>query len=116
MSDHIEKLLHMRGSVHGDWALQSETAEKMWILLTGLRPGDLTASQRQALHMICTKLSRIACGNPNEPDHWLDIAGYATLAAKEIRRGREKQNPYADAVVDEEGFVTVAGGAPGPGY
>jgi len=37
---------------------------------------------RQSLAMIALKLSRILCGDPQEPDHWRDIAGYATLVLK----------------------------------
>jgi hypothetical protein len=35
--------------------------------------------QREALDMILHKIARIVNGNPNETDHWHDIAGYATL-------------------------------------
>jgi hypothetical protein len=40
----------------------------------------LAPYQKEAIEMICHKLGRILCGNPDTPDHWLDIAGYATLA------------------------------------
>ena len=42
----------------------------------------LTPHQREAVDMICHKLGRILCGNPNHSDHWHDIAGYATLVDK----------------------------------
>lgn len=38
-------------------------------------------SQRLAIGMIFMKIAR-ATQNPNVKDHWLDIAGYATLASK----------------------------------
>ena len=34
--------------------------------------------------MISTKLARIASGNPNELDHWKDIAGYADLSSAQL--------------------------------
>jgi hypothetical protein len=34
------------------------------------------------------KMSRILCGNPNEPDHWRDIAGYATLIENILVHGK----------------------------
>lgn len=37
-----------------------------------------------ALEMIITKLSRILNGNPYEPDHYRDIAGYAQLVVSEL--------------------------------
>lgn len=81
--DALGSLLRERGSTHGDWVAQSATAETLYQVLMS-RAGDLSSSQAQAIHMICTKLSRIACGNPDERDHWRDIAGYATLAADAI--------------------------------
>jgi hypothetical protein len=35
--------------------------------------------QWEALEMIVHKIGRIVNGNPNVTDHWVDIAGYATL-------------------------------------
>ena len=44
----------------------------------------LTDSQRETLEMICHKMGRIIAGNPHEQDHWVDIAGYATLVAQRL--------------------------------
>lgn len=44
----------------------------------------LTLAQREALHMIFSKVARILNGNPNHADNWHDIAGYATLIDKEL--------------------------------
>jgi hypothetical protein len=76
-------LLRERRSTHGDWIAQSATAEILFQTIM-VREPELSASQKQAIHMICTKLSRIACGDPDEVDHWRDIAGYAALAADAI--------------------------------
>jgi hypothetical protein len=45
---------------------------------------NLTDVQREALEMILHKIGRIVTGNPNEPDHWLDIEGYARLARERL--------------------------------
>ena len=45
----------------------------------------LSPDQREAVEMVCHKLGRILCGNPNEPDHWHDIAGYTTLEENILR-------------------------------
>lgn len=37
-----------------------------------------------ALDMICHKLARIAVGDINYVDNWIDIAGYATLVADRL--------------------------------
>lgn len=45
----------------------------------------LTPAQMESLEMLCTKQARLLSGNPNDPDHWLDIAGYATLIVERLR-------------------------------
>lgn len=47
----------------------------------------LSFEQCEALDMIQHKIGRILSGNPNEPDHWHDIAGYATLVENILRTG-----------------------------
>lgn len=48
----------------------------------------LSFEQCEALDMIQHKIGRILSGNPNEPDHWHDIAGYATLVENILRTGQ----------------------------
>ena len=48
----------------------------------------LPPHQREALEMIQHKIGRILSGNPNEPDHWRDIAGYATLVENILTTGQ----------------------------
>lgn len=79
-----EELLNERSKTHGDWANQSGVAQSLKSVLHSV-PGyndRLTLAQREALEMVCTKMARIVCGNPNEPDHWNDGAGYFTLGGK----------------------------------
>jgi hypothetical protein len=40
--------------------------------------------QRESLEMNQHKVARILAGNPDEPDHWFDIAGYATLVHQRL--------------------------------
>jgi hypothetical protein len=40
--------------------------------------------QWEALEMIVHKIARIINGNPDKVDHWVDIAGYATLVAERL--------------------------------
>ena len=42
--------------------------------------------QREALEMIFHKLARIANGDPMYIDSWQDIAGYAELVVKELKK------------------------------
>lgn len=75
----VEGLVAERGRTHGDWARQSATAQA---IKRALWRSELCLSQgqREALDLIAAKLARIVCGDPDDPDHWDDIAGYALLA------------------------------------
>jgi hypothetical protein len=44
----------------------------------------LRHDQREALEMICHKIGRIVCGDPDYADSWHDIAGYAQLVADRL--------------------------------
>ena len=71
-------IIEARAKTHGDYRLQAKLAQD---LKTRIRQegGSLSPQQLEALEMICVKIARIVCGNPNEPDHYDDIAGYAML-------------------------------------
>lgn len=79
-----DALLTERDKTHGNWERQAQLAQslKMNIDHAQLPVRTLSKGQREAIDMICVKLSRIVCGNPNEVDHWLDIQGYARLGEK----------------------------------
>ena len=70
-----------RESSHGSFAARATVAQ---CLQSGMKAAEgwakLTAAQSQALIEISGKISRVLCGDANNPDHWHDIAGYATLA------------------------------------
>lgn len=76
----VELILRERGSVYGDaWKH------------TGIVLNDLGGSLDELLRgpyafawiMIQNKLTR-ALRTPNDPDHWKDIAGYATLVYNDL--------------------------------
>jgi hypothetical protein len=46
----------------------------------------LTDTQQEALDMICHKIGRIVCGDPNYSDSWHDIAGYAKLEDDKLKK------------------------------
>lgn len=39
----------------------------------------------EAIDLICTKMARIAHGDPMYLDHWLDISGYAQLVVNRLK-------------------------------
>lgn len=80
----IQRILADREETHGRF---TETALITQNLKRGMRTPVVTHFndvQREALDMICSKLARIVSGNPNEPDHWQDIAGYALLVVETL--------------------------------
>lgn len=79
----VEQTLQSRGKTHGSFADNAFYAQELRTLFRQGHTG-LTNIQREALDMIAGKISRILSGNPNEPDHWLDIEGYARLARNDL--------------------------------
>jgi len=81
----IHDTLTERQNTHGDFhenAMISRTLKETMHEQPGWR--ILSPVQREALDVIQAKIARILSGNPNEPDHWHDIGGYASLAERDI--------------------------------
>ena len=77
-------IIDERAKTHGDFYDVAMTAQALKdVLRRGKNWTLLDDAERETLEMISSKISRILSGNPHEPDHWRDIAGYATL----IERG-----------------------------
>lgn len=72
-------IISERAKTHGDYKIQAKLAQDLKARIRQ-EGGNLSPQQAEALEMICVKIARIVCGNPNEPDHYNDIAGYALLA------------------------------------
>lgn len=84
----INDTLNERARTHGDF---QENGRIMQMLKdaskTGKNWNGLRDEQKEAIEMILHKIGRILSGNPNEPDHWKDIAGYATLVENILTKG-----------------------------
>jgi hypothetical protein len=81
--DSLPGLLDRRAETHGDYALTAKVCEEIkdsafW------GPAGLTHEQRNAIANIAQRIARIVCGDPNHPDHWLDIEGYARLIRERL--------------------------------
>lgn len=81
----VDEILKNRDGIHGDFMEVAHTAQqlKFWIKYSN---NDLPEYMSESLDLICTKMSRIANGNCNEIDHWLDIAGYAQLVVNRLQK------------------------------
>ena len=80
----IDKTLEERQGTHGDFAKNAECAQALKLCMYDHVVCSLTHVQREALENICQKMARILTGNPSHADNWHDIAGYATLAEREV--------------------------------
>lgn len=79
-------LLCERQKTHGDFRSNAAISQRLKKIVrentTIVTSTDLCDVHREALDMICLKLSRILSGQAAFKDHWDDIAGYAALAAE----------------------------------
>ena len=83
----INETLEERSKTHGSFSMNAQLAQHMkQTLRESEKWYGLTLMQHEALDMISSKIARILSGNANEPDHWRDIAGYATLIANDLMR------------------------------
>lgn len=82
----VNEVLASRASSHGEFADNARIMQKLKDAIRA-EPGysKLDPTKREALDMILHKVGRICSGNPEEPDHWLDIEGYARLARDRVK-------------------------------
>lgn len=90
MTQDVQSTLNDRAKTHGSFI---DNGMIMQALKTTMRSlgrnwDSLGSHQKEALEMIQHKIGRILSGNPNEPDHWRDIAGYATLVENILTTGQ----------------------------
>jgi hypothetical protein len=79
----VSATLDQRGSTHGDFSVNSQISQDLKdVMAKTPNWANLTADKKEALHMIQHKIARILSGDAEEPDHYHDIAGYATLAER----------------------------------
>ena len=78
-------LLAERHQTHGSYSEHAAVTQQIKDVLRN-HPGweRLSPTMRETLEMNAHKIGRIMAGNPNFPDHWEDIAGYAKLVANEL--------------------------------
>ena len=85
-SPQIEEILDLREETYGSFAMNSIVTQGLKAhIKMGTNWGTMSSAHREALEMICHKMSRIVNGNSDYKDSWTDIQGYANLAEKECR-------------------------------
>ena len=84
----ITEILEERGKRYGKFVdVAKATTEIQLVVYTnmGEKVDFLTPDQMIALDMICHKIARIAIGDADYVDNWVDIAGYAQLVADRLQ-------------------------------
>ena len=87
----IRTILDERLKTHGEYSHQAKmTWEVMHIWQEDACSNwdKLSPDKKESLHMILHKIGRILTGDPDQRDHWDDIAGYATLSADRCKAPR----------------------------
>lgn len=97
----VTEVLKERGAKYGQFYMHAKIAQGLKDIVWD-QPGwvELEADQKQALEVIFDKVARILNGDPNYPDNWVDIEGYARLVR--VRLEDEAQD-RAEKVLSSEG-------------
>jgi hypothetical protein len=89
----INETLENRGSKYGSFKNNANTTQFLKeCFRTHPSWPMMSRSQRESLDMIAHKIARILNGDPDYDDSWVDIAGYATLVAKQLKEESENAN------------------------
>lgn len=85
VASEIEAKVVARDARYGDFAYEAGLADAVIDMILG-RGVNLLPYQKQALRMILTKIARLVSGDGNWLDGWVDIAGYAILVARQLKK------------------------------
>lgn len=101
MDKTIDGILMERKETHGDYAEQSRITQALKILIRSERGYmSLDDGMREALDMLCVKVSRIVAGNATHQDHWDDISGYARLVSNHLTLKKQLSTVYTKIARD----------------
>lgn len=91
LGEHVASLIsNERNETHGDPHIQFDCAQALKNIVrvfrekAGFRALN-GATEAESMEMLLTKVSRLTCGS-NLQDAWLDIAGYALIAAEKAEK------------------------------
>jgi hypothetical protein len=79
MTDSVHTILEQRGSRYGRFIDVSEVYAQIREAMYSNGADRYSPSQLHAIDAIAVKMARIATGDPNYLDNWVDIQGYAKL-------------------------------------
>jgi hypothetical protein len=100
-------VMHERGNEHGDAEDSFATIAAFWAsLLSATNHREVHISGADvALMMTLLKVARSIHGNGMQTDHYVDMAGYASLAAMLRIQNAPKTAPKGDSVLSDADFA-----------
>lgn len=99
MSKEVNRILTEREFTHGEYSKVAETQFRLMNCVMGARNWDLMGpGKRKAIQEIFGKIARIMNGDTEFRDHWVDIAGYASLVCQ-----AQGENKAAEIAVSNNG-------------
>lgn len=83
-------ILEEREKTHGDFSKVARLAQYFKGMAHAVNGNKTTFSklseiELESTDLIFTKLARILEGNPHNPEHWIDIKGYAELVLESLK-------------------------------
>ncbi len=85
----LADILEARGKRYGAFVDHAQCTQELKAVITIWRKTSnklFDSDQLEALDMLCHKIGRIVCGDPDYADSWVDIAGYAKLVADRLQK------------------------------
>ena len=74
------QIIEARAVRYGDFVTNAGLAQALKaVIIAHPKTCLLAPHKREALDLICTKIARIVNGDPDYPDSWDDIGGFAEL-------------------------------------
>jgi hypothetical protein len=84
----VDAVLNERGQRYGKFIDHAGISQRLKSVMKRGMGRDkwksLRSDQKEAIEMICHKLARVANGDPDYADSWMDIAGYSKLVADRL--------------------------------
>lgn len=88
----IESTLQERGNRYGTFLENALISQRLkQIAETHPRWDYMRADQRECIHNIFAKISRIITGDPTYVDNWTDIEGYARLVREALEKDQDRE-------------------------
>ena len=84
----INEILKDRGNRYGEFKEHARITQYIkTAMIDSPNWSRLSPDKRECLEMIAHKVGRVLNGDPEYIDNFIDIAGYSTLVANELKNG-----------------------------